>query len=311
MSAEQSLLSIGALSRAVGIPIETLRTWERRYGVPSAQRTRSGHRRYSLAAVEQLRLVAQVLEQGQPPSVALRMDVRALQRLLGATAQPTTIARPASATRPAPDTPAATLDHWFERVERFEGRAFERELRAGWAAFGGAAFVERLAAPFLVELGLRWQQQRLSVAHEHFASERLRDFLVQQWRPLSDAATGACFVCATPAEERHVLGLHLVALTLAMHNARVVFLGADLPAADIAEAARHHAAEAVVLSASVARDRAQLSHELAALRAALPASLPILCGGEGPWPDAQPGCVLIRRFAQLTRWATHGAASTE
>ena len=36
-------LSIGALARASYIPVTTLRTWERRYGYPVAERKPSGH----------------------------------------------------------------------------------------------------------------------------------------------------------------------------------------------------------------------------------------------------------------------------
>lgn len=299
MMAEAMLLSIGALSRAVGIPIETLRTWERRYGVPAARRTGAGHRRYPLAAVEQLRLVAQALQHGQPASVALRMDVPALQRLINATHHDAELQGAGAAPRP----PALeVVERWLERVERYEGRAFERELRAAWAVDGGAAFIERRVGPFLLELGRRWQQGALNIAHEHFASERLRDFLVQHWKPLSDSATGACFVCATPAGEPHSLGLHLAALQLAMHNGRVVFLGADLPAHAIADAARHHAAEAVVLSASVWPQAALLARELAELRAQLPDAVNIVAGGCGAWPASAPGVIITRHFSDLVRF---------
>ena len=54
-------LSIGALSRATGIPVETLRTWENRYGYPVPERKPSGHRVYALASVPRLRRIAEAL----------------------------------------------------------------------------------------------------------------------------------------------------------------------------------------------------------------------------------------------------------
>src|SRR5512134_2122557 len=57
-------LSIGALSRATGIAVETLRTWESRYGFPVPQRKPSGHRVYPVSAVTRLRRVAQALSFG-------------------------------------------------------------------------------------------------------------------------------------------------------------------------------------------------------------------------------------------------------
>ncbi len=41
---DKAFVSIGGLSRATGVPIETLRTWELRYGFPKSVRKPSGHR---------------------------------------------------------------------------------------------------------------------------------------------------------------------------------------------------------------------------------------------------------------------------
>ena len=57
MSDDTTLMSIGAIARATGVPTNTLRTWERRYGFPASQRIASGHRRYSLNTLSRLRLV--------------------------------------------------------------------------------------------------------------------------------------------------------------------------------------------------------------------------------------------------------------
>lgn len=45
-------LSIGELARRTGVPAGTLRSWERRYGVPDPGRAGSGHRRYSATDVD-------------------------------------------------------------------------------------------------------------------------------------------------------------------------------------------------------------------------------------------------------------------
>ena len=45
-------LTIGDLAHRTGVPISTLRSWERRYGFPEPRRQPGGHRRYSEADVE-------------------------------------------------------------------------------------------------------------------------------------------------------------------------------------------------------------------------------------------------------------------
>jgi DNA-binding transcriptional MerR regulator len=49
------LLTMGAVVKRTGIPAETIRAWERRYGVPRPQRTPSGRRLYSEADLDVLR----------------------------------------------------------------------------------------------------------------------------------------------------------------------------------------------------------------------------------------------------------------
>jgi DNA-binding transcriptional MerR regulator len=57
-------LSIDALSRATRIPVETLRTWEARYGFPAPARKASGHRLYPASIVPRLLRVAEALSLG-------------------------------------------------------------------------------------------------------------------------------------------------------------------------------------------------------------------------------------------------------
>src|SRR4051812_49970433 len=78
----EGLLSIGALSTATGIPIGTIRTWERRYGVPVPVRKPSGHRVYPLSIVPDLRRAAQAIEQGHRAAEVLPASEAALEALL-------------------------------------------------------------------------------------------------------------------------------------------------------------------------------------------------------------------------------------
>jgi methanogenic corrinoid protein MtbC1 len=297
------LMSIGALSKATGIPTDTLRTWERRYGFPGAERTDSGHRRYALHTLERLKLVSAALELGHRPSTVLNTDEDTLRQWIAAAGgEAPASSRAAGEARAASTSPAGgALERWLEHVVRFEGRAFDRELRAALAEHGGMPFLEQLVGPFLQELGARWASGALGVRHEHFASERLRELLVRQWRPLSDASTGPLLVLATLPGELHVLGLHMAALALALHNARLVFLGADAPPAEIARAVQHHSAEAAVLSAAAGVDRVRLARDADALRAELGPAVPIVAGGAGFQPPL-PSVLTVSTLRDLVAW---------
>src|SRR5260370_41481970 len=67
------LYSIGAASKALGVPAATLRTWQDRYGVVRPDRSRGGQRLYSEDQLEQLRFLAEHVAAGLPPADAHRL----------------------------------------------------------------------------------------------------------------------------------------------------------------------------------------------------------------------------------------------
>lgn len=82
----------GVAARLAGLPVETLRVWERRYGVSDAERSPQGQRLYSAAQVHRLGLLKRVVDQGHAIGTVARMEVGELAALAGV--------QPASGMRP-------------------------------------------------------------------------------------------------------------------------------------------------------------------------------------------------------------------
>src|ERR1043165_8872226 len=53
-----------AVARETGVPADTFRAWERRYGMPRPQRTTGGHRLYSERDIAIIRWLRDRTEQG-------------------------------------------------------------------------------------------------------------------------------------------------------------------------------------------------------------------------------------------------------
>jgi len=56
----------GVAARLAGIPVETLRVWERRYHIVGPRLSPRGHRLYSAADVSRLVLIRQLVDLGSP-----------------------------------------------------------------------------------------------------------------------------------------------------------------------------------------------------------------------------------------------------
>src|SRR5690606_29660702 len=109
-------LSIGALSNVTGIPVETIRSWERRYGFPRAERKPSGHRRYPASTVTRVRRIAQAIAAGYRPADVVPASEKALDALLAALPPEIQAALPS-----APAHPRAMALSAEEEVARYIG----------------------------------------------------------------------------------------------------------------------------------------------------------------------------------------------
>jgi methanogenic corrinoid protein MtbC1 len=278
-------LSIGALSRATGIPVETLRTWETRYGFPVPERRPSGHRLYSAAVIPRLRRIAEALARGHRAGQIVPASDADLQQLLGAPAPPP----------PMPAAGDGEIPHLLALVRGFEAGALTQALLSAAARLGPLAFLETLAAPLLTEVGQAWADGRLEVRHEHFLSERLGDVLRSLRLGHAERATGPLVVFATPPGESHGLGLQMSALVAAHAGCRTLYLGTETPVADMVSLSRDRGARALALSVSASSPRSRTSGVARTLRSALPRRTVLAIGGAGA-PRPATG---IRVFADL------------
>jgi methanogenic corrinoid protein MtbC1 len=281
-------LSIGALSRATGVPVETLRTWENRYGFPVPERRPSGHRVYALATVPRLQRIAEALARGHRARQVVPASESDLQQLLG----PGRSEPRGPSTMPAPS--AGDVPSLLRLVERLDSGPLTHALFSAAARGGPLAFLETVAAPLLRSVGEEWAAGRLEVRHEHFLSERLGDVLRSLRLPLEERAAGPLVGFSTLPGEAHGLGLQMAALAVASAGCRVLYLGTETPLPDMVSLVRDLGARALALSVS-ASGRARAAAPLRRLRKLLPRRTALLVGGEG----APPSMAGVRVFADL------------
>ena len=297
-------LSIGALSRATGIAVETLRTWESRYGFPVPHRKPSGHRVYPVSAVPRLRRVAQALSLGHRAGQVVGASDDALYALLESSASPVPAAGTARATLPPS---SEDLPGLLRLVKGFDAERLMRVFLADWARMGPVEFLESRVAPLVRGVGDAWETGELEIRHEHFLSERVGDLLRSLRLPIEERATGPLVVYATLPAETHGLGLQMSALVLAAAGCRGLFLGTDVPVPQIASLARDIGARAVAVSVSIATKGPASAAAIRKLRESLPRRVLLVVGGEGA-PAARPGIDVVPSLRELDGWGRRIAA---
>jgi len=123
---ENARLRSGTAARLAGVPVSTLRVWERRYGVVAAPKTATGQRLYTAHDVQRLRLLRGLTDRGHAIGTVAMLDLPALQRL--------------SAVAPPP-LPAAAEGHVWA-----VGRSAAQKLAAAAAGARVTAFDDLDAA---------------------------------------------------------------------------------------------------------------------------------------------------------------------
>jgi DNA-binding transcriptional MerR regulator len=77
---EPARYSIGVVSRMVGVPVSTIRTWEERYGLVIAVRSSGGQRRFTRIQLAHLSFVVEQIDQGFSPGDAHRLLAEQIER---------------------------------------------------------------------------------------------------------------------------------------------------------------------------------------------------------------------------------------
>lgn len=138
-------------------------------------------------------------------------------------------------------------------------------------------------APAVLEIGRMWHRNEISIAEEHFVTATTQMVMSQlQAKATVAAPNGKTVVAAAVSGNRHEIGIRMVADFFEMTGWRTIFLGADLPAGDIAQATIDFEADAVVLSATLTTQLPAVAAAIAAIRSN-PAtkSMKVIVGGSG------------------------------
>jgi len=225
-------LNMGAVVQATGVQPDTLRAWERRYGLPQPGRSEGGHRLYSQRDVEIVKWLQARQDEGQRISQAVEL----WQSLESEGRDPLHMPRFANEETPlvevdvAPTMAISRLkDTWVAACLAFdEGRA-DNILAQAFAIYPPDAVCAHLLLPALSEIGDGWYHNSMTVQQEHFASElavrRVESLLVGTPPP---TRTGKILI-ADPPHEQHRFPALMLNYLLRRSGWETLYLGDNVP----------------------------------------------------------------------------------
>jgi DNA-binding transcriptional MerR regulator/methanogenic corrinoid protein MtbC1 len=275
-STSQPRHPIRVVAERTGLTAATLRAWERRYNVVDPGRSPGAQRLYSDADIQRLRLIARLSAVGLSLAELARASTTTLARM----ARQSLAEEASDASEVVANTRAdAAINRMLSDTRALDACALRASLSQSIFTLGPRVAFDIVLSPFLEQIGIAWSCREVSVAQEHLASAVVRDVLgwVMQNAPaLDDAPT---IVATTVADEQHEFGAMMAGAIAAVAGWRVLYLGPNLPASEIAKLAREAGARAVLLSVVNPQPTRSLRDEFAALRSAAGKRMPIIAGG--------------------------------
>src|SRR5512138_638329 len=242
--------------KETGIAADTLRAWERRYGLPMPQRSTGGHRLYSQRDIEIIKWLMK--RQAEGLSISRAVDMWKEQIASGAD--------PLAGPLPPVNVPATNSNletlrrDWIDACLNFNEPAAEQTLNQAFSIFPVEAVCVEVLQKGIVEIGERWYENRASVQQEHFASglaiRRLDALLSASPAPTRSQT----MIIGCPVNEWHTFTSLLLALFVRRRGLNVLYLGANVPDSQFAETVRGARADLVVLVAQHLISAATLKH---------------------------------------------------
>ena len=245
-----------AVVRRTGVPADTFRAWERRYGLPHPARTESNQRLYSDRDIATITWLRNQTRTGLTISQAV---VRyCAHEMPGAPADPEVRPDGSRMTGLRDEVVAAFVDFDTERAER----VVEETL----ALVPVEAVCLHVLQPALYEIGERWARGPAGVDAEHFATAFVLSKLGALFHLSQPGVGRGPLVAACLAGEEHQVGLLLTCLFLSRRGFRVIYLDANLPLDDLLRTIERVQPPLVFLSASLPQSALRLADATRELR---------------------------------------------
>jgi len=232
MTSDEPLFNLKAVVRQTGIKPDTLRAWERRYGLPTPHRSAGGHRLYSQRDIDTIKWLAARQQEG----LGIKRAVD-LWRLLGADGQDPLLTVTALAPQRAAAAPAYAAGEtltkmrqdWLDACLAYNEQQAALILNQAFALYPPKTVAVELLQRAASQVGEGWYQGQVTVQQEHFCSalivRRLEALVLAAPPPTRPGS----ILIACPPEEYHIISPLLLTFLLLQRGWQVLYLGANVP----------------------------------------------------------------------------------
>lgn len=219
MNNVKNIFSIKDLENLSGIKAHTIRIWEKRYNVLEPNRTDTNIRLYDLASLQKLLNITLLHNHGYKISKISKYPPEKIPQLVRE------IISEKSAKSHA-------ISAFKMAMMNFDQAQFFATYNSLLAEKSFREVFYDVFIPLMTELGLLWQSDTITPAHEHFISYLIKQKLLintEKVQVLEPTKTDKIFVLYLPMNEIHELGLMYLNYEILLHGYKTIYLGESVP----------------------------------------------------------------------------------
>lgn len=216
------MYSIRDLENISGIKAHTIRIWEQRYNIFNPVRTSTNIRFYKDQDLKKLLNISVLINNGSKISQLKDLSDEEINQKVIQTSD-----------KDASDTVTSLLVSMIN----FDSTSFTKIIEDCIADIGFEDCLELHIYPMFIKIGLLWQTNSISPAHEHFVSNILRQKLFHAIDNLEEPNKKAKkFILFLPEFEQHEISLLYSYYLIKKNGHQVIYLGQNTPDIDVVKA---------------------------------------------------------------------------
>ena len=219
MNNVKNIFSIKDLENLSGIKAHTIRIWEKRYNVLEPMRTESNIRYYDLASLQKLLNITLLHNHGYKISKISKYPEETIPSLVRE------IISEKSAKHHA-------INAFKIAMMNFDQTLFFNTYNSLLSEKSFREIFYDVFIPLMNEIGLLWQTDTITPAHEHFITYLIKQKVLINTEKLQNAEpikTDKVFVLYLPLNEIHELGLMYLNYEIIFHGYKSIYLGESVP----------------------------------------------------------------------------------
>jgi len=211
--------SIKDLENLSGIKAHTIRIWEKRYNLLEPNRTDTNIRYYSLKSLQKLLNVSYLNRNGYKISKIADLEEKEISTLVREIASITSLHNHG-------------INSFKLAMMNFDQNLLHKTYSKLLQEKSFKQIFYEIFIPFLGELGMLWQTDTISPAHEHFVSVFIKQKILVNIEKIQNIETldsSKTYVLFLPDNEIHDIGLLFVNYELISNGFKSIFLGKSIP----------------------------------------------------------------------------------